>query len=168
MHWEFSMVGFMLSSLHGLSHSSSRQPYDKNYDSLYFADEKTETSYLQGQKSIFSCWIQGTGSNHHAPLFTPVVEQAICIVAIWGPYFTLVHYIQWISPRASFPTGVKFLKTLEHTFRIFQSPLTASTWEREELRPLNSNVCPIQFVRCHGALVPPKGSTSFESLDVKS
>lgn len=41
--------------------------------------------------------------NHHAPYCLHlVVEQAICIVTILGPCFTLVHYIQWISLKGLF------------------------------------------------------------------
>ena len=79
-------------------------PTSKNYDSLYFADEKTETSYLsRGKINIQVAGYKAPDPNHHAPYCLHlVVEQAFCIVTILGPYFTLVHYIQWVSPKGLF------------------------------------------------------------------
>ena len=102
----------------------------KNYDSLYFADEKPHT-YPGAKINIQAAEYKAPDPNHHVPYcLYRVVEQAICIVTILGPYFTLAHYIQYLQ-RACFPTGVKFLKTLEHIFRIFSLPLQHSAWGRE-------------------------------------
>ena len=64
----------------------------------------TPHTYPGAKINIQAAGYKAPDPNHHAAYcLHPVVEQAICIVTIWGPYFPLVHYIQWISPKGFFP-----------------------------------------------------------------
>lgn len=81
-------------------------PMSKHYYLLYFADKKSETSYLlRGKTRIQAAGYKAPDPNPHALYCTVLhlVEQAIYIFTILGPYFTLGHYMQWISPKNLFP-----------------------------------------------------------------